>query len=344
MKKTALLLFGLLIVNACKPQNNNNFVTLSGSLDNNKDSILSIANNQGIRKNIKIDNFGVFKDTLQLSSKKGEIYTIFTNPNNRAPIYLKNGYNITLKGDANSFMDSFIFSGKGAENSNFVIAQIQKSQSIGNPQAIINLDVKTFTTKINRLKFEYDSILNSYDNLDTAFYNAIKKQNNQLITYFKNAYAENAIMGKGKPSPEFNNYLDSKGGTKSLSSFKGKFVYIDVWATWCGPCIQEIPYLKALEKEYENKNIVFVSISTDESQRNGGSWEKAESKWRNFVQKKNMSGVQLWSGKDFSFQQAYKINAIPRFILIDPKGNIVDANAPRPSDPNLKNLLSSLGI
>ena len=57
-----------------------------------------------------------------------------------------------------------------------------------------------------------------------------------------------------------------------------------------------------------------------------------------------MSGVQLWSGQDFSFQQAYQINGIPRFILIDPKGNIVDANAPRPSDPNLKNLFNSLGI
>jgi len=344
MKKISLLLLGLLFVIACKPQTNTSFVKLSGSLDNNIDSILSIVNNQGVRKKIKIDAYGVFNDTLQLSSKKGEIYTMFTNPNNRAPIYLKNGYNITLKGDANSFMDSFIFSGKGAENSNFIIAQIQKSQSIGNPQKIINLSEKAFNYKINTLKFEYDSILNSYDNLDTAFYNTIKKQNNQLITYFKNAYEENATMGKGKPSPTFNNYLDSKGGAKSLSDFKGKFVYVDVWATWCGPCIQQIPYLKALEQEYENKNIVFVSISTDESQRNGGSWEKAESKWRNFVQKKNMSGVQLWSGKDFSFQQAYNINAIPRFILIDPKGNIVDANAPRPSDSKLKELFASLGI
>jgi hypothetical protein len=87
-----------------------------------------------------------------------------------------------------------------------------------------------------------------------------------------------------------------------------------------------------------------VSISTDESRRSGGSWEAAEKKWRDFVKKKQMSGVQLWSGEDYSFQQAYKINAIPRFILIDPKGNIVDANAPRPSDPKLKELFTSLEI
>ena len=57
-----------------------------------------------------------------------------------------------------------------------------------------------------------------------------------------------------------------------------------------------------------------------------------------------MKGVQLWSGQDNSFQQAYQITGIPRFILIDPEGKIVDANAARPSDPKLKMLLNSLGI
>lgn len=70
----------------------------------------------------------------------------------------------------------------------------------------------------------------------------------------------------------------------------------------------------------------------------------AEKKWRDFVKEKSLTGVQLWSGKDFSFQQKYQINAIPRFILVDPNGNIVDANAPRPSEPRLKDLFTSLGI
>ena len=63
-----------------------------------------------------------------------------------------------------------------------------------------------------------------------------------------------------------------------------------------------------------------------------------------FVKSKNMSGYQLWSGQDFSFQEAYQITGIPRFILIDPKGKIVNANAPRPSDPRLKDLFTSLKI
>jgi thiol-disulfide isomerase/thioredoxin len=341
MKKLCTLLFGLLIMSACSQEQSKNHLTLSGQLENNKDSVLTIANKQGAIKEININAAGVFKDTFKIES--GAIYT-FQTGDKRAPIYLKNGFNITLKGDVENLMKSLKFSGEGSNNSNFIIAQIEKSQSIGNPQLILDLEEVLFKKKVEQLKFEYDSILNSYSNLDSTLYNSILKQNNQLVAYFNNTYSKNKTMGKGILSPKFENYIDIKGGKKSLDSFKGKYVYIDVWATWCGPCIQQIPYLQTLEKEYHNKNIEFVSISTDESRRSGGSWEAAENKWRGFIKKKNMTGVQLWAGKDNSFQQAYQINSIPRFILIDPEGKIVDANAARPSDPALKSLFTSLGI
>jgi thiol-disulfide isomerase/thioredoxin len=341
MKKISLLLLALLILSSCNQEHPKNYLTLAGKLENNKDSIVSIANQQGIVKKIKITTDGIFKDTLKV--KTGAIYTIQTN-NNRAPIYLKNGYNITVNVDIDNFMKSLKFSGEGSSNSNFILAQIEKSQSIGNPQLILDLEEDAFKKKVDQIKFEYDSILNSYNNIDSTLYTTILAQNKQIVTFFNTTYSSNMVMGKGKPSPVFENYADIKGGVKSLSSFKGKYVYIDVWATWCGPCIQQIPYLQSLEKEYHGKNVEFVSISTDESQRSGGSWEAAEKKWRDFVRERNMSGVQLWSGQDYSFQQAYQINAIPRFILISPEGNIVDANAPRPSDPALKSLFTSLGI
>lgn len=341
MKKISTLLFGLLIISSCIQEQPKNYLTLSGKLENSKDSILTIANKQGVIKEINVNTNGVFKDTLKVEI--GAIYTLQYN-NNRAPIYLKNGYNITLKGDAENFMKNLQFSGEGSNNSNFIVAQIEKSQNIGNPQIILGLEEDAFKKKVNQIKFEYDSILNSYSNLDSVLYKSILDQNNQLVTSFNNAYNKDRLTKKGSPSPIFENYIDITGGTKSLDSFKGKYVYIDVWATWCRPCIQQIPYLQTLEKEYHSKNIEFVSISTDESRRSGGSWEAAEKKWRNFVKKKDMKGVQLWSGQDNSFQQAYQINGIPRFILIDPQGKIVDANAARPSDPSLKSLLTSLGI
>jgi thiol-disulfide isomerase/thioredoxin len=341
MKKVCTLLLGLLIMGACSQEQPKNYMTLSGQLENNKDTVLTIANKKEVIKQINITTAGAFKDTLKIET--GAIYTIQTG-NNRAAIYLKNGFNITLKGDAENLMKSLKFSGEGSDNSNFIIAQIEKSQSIGNPQLILDLKEVLFKKKVDQLKFEYDSILTSYNNLDSILYNSILEQNNQLVTYFKNTYSKNKVMEKGILSPKFENYMDVKGGKKSLDSFKGKYVYIDVWATWCGPCIQQIPYLQTLEKEYHNKNIEFVSISTDESRRSGGSWEAAEKKWRGFIKKRNMTGVQLWSGQDYSFQQAYQINSIPRFILIDPEGKIVEANAARPSDPALKSLFTSLGI
>jgi thiol-disulfide isomerase/thioredoxin len=341
MKKVCTLLLGLLIMSACSQEQPKNYMTLSGQLENNKDTVLTIANKKEVIKQININTAGAFKDTLKIET--GAIYTIQTG-NNRAAIYLKNGFNITLKGDAENLMKSLKFSGEGSDNSNFIIAQIEKSQSIGNPQLILDLEEALFKKKVDQLKFEYDSILTSYNNLDSTLYNSIHEQNNQLVTYFNNTYSKNKVMGKGILSPKFENYMDVKGGKKSLDSFKGKYVYIDVWATWCRPCIQQIPYLQTLEKEYHNKNIEFVSISTDESRRSGGSWEAVEKKWRGFIKKKNMTGVQLWSGQDYSFQQAYQINSIPRFILIDPEGKIVDANAARPSDPALKSLFTSLGI
>lgn len=329
---------------ACSQEHSKKYLTISGKLENNKDSIFSIADRKGIIKTIKINIDGTFKDTLKLKDDKGEIYTILTNANNRAPIYLKNGFNISLQSDTNDFLKSITFSGEGASNSNFILAQIERSQKMGNPQLILDLEQEEYRKKVDKIKADFDSILNSYNNIDSALYSSMKQQNQQIVTYFDNAYAQNKMMAKGRPSPTFENYVDIKGGTKSLSSFKGKYVYIDVWATWCGPCIQQIPYLQDLEKEYHNKNITFVSISTDESRKSGGSWEAAEKKWRDFVKKRNMSGVQLWSGQDFSFQREYQINGIPRFILIDPQGNIVDANAPRPSDPSLRTLFTSLGI
>jgi thiol-disulfide isomerase/thioredoxin len=113
-------------------------------------------------------------------------------------------------------------------------------------------------------------------------------------------------------------------------------VYIDVWATWCGPCKGEIPFLKEIEKTYHSKNIEFVSISVDELKDHG--------KWKQMVKENELSGVQLYSDKNWSsqFVKDYKISGIPRFILIDPAGNIVSADAPRPSSKELKALLDEL--
>ena len=131
-------------------------------------------------------------------------------------------------------------------------------------------------------------------------------------------------LAKGKVSPGFS-FPDVEGKVVNLNDLEGKVVYIDVWATWCGPCLAEIPYLKELEEELHEENLAFVSISVDK--------EKDKGKWENMIAEKQLKGYQLFSDKDWKsdFVKAYGIQGIPRFILIDKAGKIISPDAPRPS-------------
>ena len=142
----------------------------------------------------------------------------------------------------------------------------------------------------------------------------------------------------------FEAYENFKGGTTSLADLKGAYVYMDVWATWCAPCKAEIPYFKELEADMHDKNIAFISLSIDDDKTHNGSWEQAKADWKAMVADKELTGIQLMApeGWQSQFIKEYKIKGIPRFILIDPDGNVVDPDAPRPSDPDLKELLTKL--
>ena len=136
-------------------------------------------------------------------------------------------------------------------------------------------------------------------------------------------------------APEFN-YENHNGGTTSLEDLKGKIVYVEVWATWCGPCIKEMPALTQLIKDFKGKNIDFVSISIDSK----NDYEK----WKKMVPEKNVGGIQLLADKGLKsdFMKAFSVGLIPRSILLDEEGKIITNKAPRPSAENTKEYLDSL--
>lgn len=148
----------------------------------------------------------------------------------------------------------------------------------------------------------------------------------------KKVYESLSKITKGKSSPDFKLFdIDKK--LISLSDLKGKYVYIDIWATWCGPCIAEIPSLKILEKHFKGKNIQFVSIS----------FRDKKELWSKMVKEKELGGLQLFApNENISFFKKYQVTEIPRFIFIDKEGKIIDANAIRPSNPKLKIELKKL--
>lgn len=160
--------------------------------------------------------------------------------------------------------------------------------------------------------------------------------------YFQSEYQKKAIdelsskfysAEKGAKTAANFTYPDQDGKMVSLSDFKGKVVLVDVWATWCGPCKQEIPPLKALEKELHGKDIVFISVTLDE--------EKDKQKWKNMIKEMDLGGVQLFASGWSKITKDYNIQAIPRFMVFDKKGNVVTIDAPRPSSPKLKEVLLS---
>ncbi len=132
--------------------------------------------------------------------------------------------------------------------------------------------------------------------------------------------------------------LESIDGKKvSLSDFKGKVVYIDFWATWCGPCIAEMPHSKKLKEKFAgNDSIVFMYISVDNEDNIDG--------WKSTVKKKGMTGVQLISreGNEERVAERYGISFIPTFVLIDKNGRIAYPNAPAPSAPEAETTIRQL--
>lgn len=142
-------------------------------------------------------------------------------------------------------------------------------------------------------------------------------------------YAKWEPLKKGKPAPDFE-YESLEGEKVSLSSLKGNVVYVDVWATWCGPCISEFPSYKVLKKRLKDaKDVKWLYVSVDDA--------SAKEKWVESIAKHELDGIQLFSGGgwDASITDLYQIQGIPRYILVDKEGNIHSANAPRPSSGDL---------
>jgi thiol-disulfide isomerase/thioredoxin len=134
----------------------------------------------------------------------------------------------------------------------------------------------------------------------------------------------NNIESKKTAAPDFT-LKDINGKEVSLHSFKGKVVYMDIWASWCAPCLGEMNKAKSVKQHFQgNENIVFLYVSIDQD----------EDRWKEMVRKKDIKGVHLISknGDEDGIKQKYQVYQIPRFVLIDKNGNIVDGEAKMPSD------------
>src|SRR5690606_35881252 len=174
--------------------------------------------------------------------------------------------------------------------------------------------------KMHSDKEKLTSYISQVDAIKTTRYsNALKQTLDNLLKF-----------GKGDIAKDFT-AVDLEGNKVQLSDLKGKVIYVDLWATWCGPCLVEMPFYETLKQKFKiNSDVAFVSLSID----NGIEL------WKKNVKARNADGLQ-WQINRNALND-YDIVSIPRSLLFDKNFIVVDMNAPMPSSNDIINLIERL--
>ena len=119
---------------------------------------------------------------------------------------------------------------------------------------------------------------------------------------------------------------------KVFSNYKGKIVLLDLWATWCGDCITNMPALKSLHEK--NPDVTFVYLSMD----------KTEEAWKKGIEKYQIEGQHFYIGNNFkgNFGTGIDLNWIPRYLVVNQKAGIAKYYAISPEDPEIQKTIDEL--
>jgi thiol-disulfide isomerase/thioredoxin len=323
MKLRNLLTVALATLLFACTNNTNNQVIISGEITNPKGDIVEFKVND-TTYTTSISDKNTFAISFRLDTAT---YLSFKHGDESTAMYLNGNESVNLTIDTELFDETIIY--EGSAESSYLAKAYMLGEEADIYGQLFTTKKEEFTTNLNKHIVEVEQELANLNN--EAFVMAEKANNVKMVEFFLEKIEAIANLPQiGEPAIDFT-YPDKEGNEFSLSTFKGSLVYVDVWATWCGPCKAEIPALKTLEHDYHNNNITFLSVSVDTDKE----------AWINMLADKQLGGVQLWANGWTEITKSYAINGIPRFMLFDTEGNVISLDAPRPSSDEIRDLLNS---
>jgi len=228
-----------------------------------------------------------------------------------------------------SHLDMFMARKSSTLNNKWVMAnqQLMKEEGFIKPSSfefgvnyvtdsVSDIDMRNFLLlKLTQRSLD-KGVLKPVANVLRLFYN--NSTDSGMISFIRNLEAEYKPLQPGVEGPEIVGF-DAKGSKVTLTSLRGKFIIVDVWATWCGPCLGDFPAFKKLMDAYKGKNIIFIKYSIDEDKK----------RWLEYIQKGEPTGPDCMhlvseNGTECNLLKDYKFSAIPHYLFFDARGRIIN--------------------
>ena len=304
---------------------NSNQITITGEVINPKNNVIEIRLTDTTYI-ATLDENSNFRVAFLINEPQ---YLNFFHGNESTTMYLKGDQEVHIKLNTDYFDETIEYT--GSPESDFLAWKYLyiegDTNHISQSNLIINYHITEGFKSIEDLSLYLDTLYEKiYEKLyavnNSVFYTEeYQKSEKKIDNILKRHEQLLKIPKAGEPAIDFT-YPDQNGKSVSLSDFKGNLIYVDVWATWCGPCVRQIPALKKLEEEYHHHNIISLGVSVDNDKE----------AWLKMVKEEQLAGVQLWANKGKEIKENYGIYGIPRFMLFDADGNVISTKAPRPSE------------
>jgi thiol-disulfide isomerase/thioredoxin len=282
------------------------------------------------------DDFRNYQTQLKATKMLSAIYdyqkmTSFSDPKFAPPKEFLKELNSNIKKPLNLLLSKDTYK-------QYQLKRMLPNDGAKNPDSILFLKLAKMPSSLEKDQLLSAQVLksikqeNNEEKRNTLFSeNFVQIQNPQYKNYLVRELQLINNQQKGKLFPDLK-FQDLSGKAVSLNKFKGKYVVIDFWATWCGPCKETSPVFEYQARKYRyNDNIVFLSASIDED----------KNKWK-LDQKNSKSNTIQWWVSDTNALKSLDVNSIPRFMMIDPNGKMYNANMPRPNETNFEDILKSV--